>query len=71
MIQSETTVSVLTAPTGTYELRNLKPGGYQVSVYKVGYQVASQAVTLKAAGTEQRNFQLSPVASASVNKLIR
>lgn len=71
VIQSEATVSVLTAPSGTYELRNLKPGAYQVSVYKVGYQVASQAVTLKAAGTEQRNFQLSPVASASVNKLIR
>lgn len=71
VIQSETTVSVLTAPTGTYELRNLKPGSYTVSVYKVGYQVASQAVTLKATATEQRNFQLSPLASAAVNNLIR
>jgi protocatechuate 3,4-dioxygenase beta subunit len=71
VIQSDTTVSVLTAPTGTYELRNLKPGSYTVSVYKVGYQVASQAVTLKAAATEQRNFQLSPLASAAVNKLIK
>jgi len=71
VIQSETTVSVLTEPTGTYELRNLKPGSYTVSVYKVGYQVASQAVTLKAAATEQRDFQLSPLASASVNNLIR
>lgn len=71
VIQSETTVSVLTAPTGNYELRNLKPGSYTVSVYKVGYQVANQPVTLKAAGTEQRNFQLSPIASAAVNKLIK
>jgi protocatechuate 3,4-dioxygenase beta subunit len=71
VIQSETTVSVLTEPTGTYELRNLKPGSYKVSVYKVGYQVASQAVTLKAAATEQRDFQLSPLTSASVNNLIR
>lgn len=71
VIQGETTVSVLTAPTGTYELRNLKPGSYTVSVYKVGYQVASQAVTLKATATEQRNFQLSPLASATVNKLIK
>jgi protocatechuate 3,4-dioxygenase beta subunit len=71
VIQSETTVSVLTAATGTYELRNLKPGSYTVSVYKVGYQVASQAVTLKAAATEQRNFQLSPLASAVVQKLIK
>ncbi|HEV8370586.1 MAG TPA: carboxypeptidase regulatory-like domain-containing protein, partial [Pyrinomonadaceae bacterium] len=58
VIQSETTVSVLTAPAGIYELRNLKPGFYIVSVYKVGYQVASQTVTLKASATEQRNFQL-------------
>jgi protocatechuate 3,4-dioxygenase beta subunit len=71
VIQAETTVSVLTAPNGTYELRNLKPGFYRVSVYKVGYQVASQTVTLKAAATEQRNFQLSPLASAAVNKLIK
>ena len=71
VIQAETTVSLLTAPTGTYELRNLKPGSYTVSVYKVGYQVASQAVTLKAAATEQRNFQLSPLDSAAVNKLIK
>jgi protocatechuate 3,4-dioxygenase beta subunit len=71
VIQSETTVSVLTAPAGTYELRNLKPGFYIVSVYKVGYQVARQTVTLKAAATEQRNFQLSPLASAAVNKLIK
>lgn len=71
VIQADTTVSVLTAPTGTYELRNLKPGSYTVSVYKVGYQVASQAVTLKTAATEQRNFQLSPIASAAVNKLIK
>jgi protocatechuate 3,4-dioxygenase beta subunit len=69
--QAETTVSVLTAPTGTYEVRNLKPGSYTVSVYKVGYKVASQAVILKAAATEQRNFQLSPLASAAVNKLIK
>jgi protocatechuate 3,4-dioxygenase beta subunit len=71
VIQSETTVSVLTAPAGIYELRNLKPGFYIVSVYKVGYQVASQTVTLKASATEQRNFQLNPLASAAVNKLIK
>jgi protocatechuate 3,4-dioxygenase beta subunit len=71
VIQSEATVSVLTAPTGTFELRSLKPGAYQVTAYKVGYQVASQAVTLKATGAEERNFQLSPVASASLNNLIR
>ena len=71
VIQSETAVSVISAPSGTYELRNLKPGSYTVSVYKVGYQVANQAVTLKAAATEQRNFQLSPIASAAVNKLIK
>ena len=71
VIQAETTVSVLTAPTGTYELRNLKPGFYIVSVYKVGYRVASQTFTLKAAATEQRNFQLNPLASAAVNKLIK
>ncbi len=71
VIQAETTVSVLTAPTGNYELRNLKPGSYTVSVYKVGYQVASQAVTLKAAASEQRNFRLSSLASAAVNKLIK
>lgn len=71
VIQSETTVSVLTAPAGTYELRNLKPGFYIVSVYKVGYQVARQTVMLKASATEQRNFQLSPIASAAVNKLIK
>jgi protocatechuate 3,4-dioxygenase beta subunit len=71
VIQAETTVSVLTAPTGTYELRNLKPGFYIVSVYKVGYRVASQTVTLKAAATEQRNFQLNPLASAAVDKLIK
>ena len=71
VIQSETTVSVFTALTGTYALRNLKPGSYTVSVYKVGYQVASQAVTLKPSATEQRNFQLSPLASAAVNKLIK
>jgi protocatechuate 3,4-dioxygenase beta subunit len=71
VIQAETTVSVLAAPNGTYQLRNLKPGFYRVSVYKVGYQVASQTVTLKAAATEQRNFQLSPLASATLNKLIK
>ncbi|HEV8366767.1 MAG TPA: carboxypeptidase-like regulatory domain-containing protein, partial [Pyrinomonadaceae bacterium] len=59
------------APAGIYELRNLKPGFYIVSVYKVGYQVASQTVTLKASATEQRNFQLNPLASAAVNKLIK
>ena len=71
VVQADTTVSVLTAATGTYALRNLKPGSYTVSVHKVGYQVASQAVTLKTAATEQRNFQLTPIASASVNKLIK
>lgn len=71
VIQASTTVAVLTSPTGIYFLRNLKPGSYTVSVYKVGYQVASQAVTLKAAANEQRNFQLSPIASAAVNKLIK
>jgi flagellar biosynthesis/type III secretory pathway chaperone len=71
VIQSETTVSVLTAPNGTFELRNLKLGSYTVSAYKVGYLVASQAVTLKATGTEQRNFQLNRQTSAAVNKLIK
>ena len=46
VIQSETTLSVLTGSTGTYEVRNLQPGSYTVSVYKVGYQVVSRAATL-------------------------
>src|SRR5262249_36382572 len=33
--QSETAVSVVTAQDGTYELRNLKPGSYRVSAYKL------------------------------------
>jgi len=71
VIQSETTVSVPSAPNGNYELRNLKPGSYTVSAYKVGYQVTSQAVSLKTAATEQRNFQLSALGSETVNKLIK
>jgi hypothetical protein len=71
VIQSQATVTVLTTAGGVYELRNLKPGSYKVSVYKVGYQVLSQPVVVTAAAPEQRNFHLSPVASPSVNSLIR
>jgi len=71
VIQSDTTVSVLTESNGTYEVRNLKPGSYRVSVFRVGYQVASQALTLGAAVTAHCDFQLTQVASASVTSLIR
>src|SRR5262249_507467 len=69
--QSETGVWVVTAQDGTYELRNLKPGSYRVSAYKLRYKLATRAVALNPTSGARCDFQLSPLVSASINGLIR
>jgi protocatechuate 3,4-dioxygenase beta subunit len=69
--QSESAISVFTGSNGTFELRNLKPGAYRITVYKVGYSGVGQTFALRSGGIEQRNFQLEKETSPLIAGLLK
>lgn len=70
-VQGESVISVFTGVNGTFELRNLKPGPYRLTISKVGYDGASQELALRAGGIEQRNFQVKKQSSPLIAGLLR
>ena len=57
-------VSVHTRADGTFELRDLKPGSYQVLVDKIGLAAASQSVALRGGGAPPLDFRLKKDATS-------
>ncbi|HEY3026962.1 MAG TPA: carboxypeptidase regulatory-like domain-containing protein [Pyrinomonadaceae bacterium] len=70
-VQSDSVISVFTGMKGTFELRNLKPGLYRVTIFKVGYYGANQQVALRPGGVEQAKFQLKKQSSPMIAGLLR
>lgn len=65
------TAHVLTGPTGSFEIRNLKPGPYRMAVSRVGFESASQNLNLLASGTEVPNLKLRKQSSSLVSGVLK
>jgi protocatechuate 3,4-dioxygenase beta subunit len=62
---------VRTHADGSYEMRGLKPGQYQVLVSRVGYADANQTVSLRAGLREQRAFRIAQTNSQIERDLVQ
>lgn len=71
VIQSNGVVSVFSGRDGSFELRNLKPTDYRLTVYKVGFESTSQSLALRSGSVERRDLKLKPQASPLIASLLR
>ena len=71
LIQAQAAISVFSGPGGTYKFGDLKAGPYKVSVFKVGYSVATQTLDLRSGATERRDLQLQRTTSPLINSVIK
>lgn len=58
----------VTNPSGAYEIRNLRPGRYSVSVGRSGYESINKNVEVKAEGARRQDFELKPRGDSKVNQ---
>lgn len=71
IVQQQSAVAVVTGATGTFELRNLKPGPYRVLISKPGYEISVQQVVLGPKGEDLSKVRLKPESSPIVANAVK